>query len=165
MSKITQEYLKEHFSYHKDGYLIRKKYLGGPKVTIVRGSKSSSKYLSTRILGKSVLMHRMIFLLLKGWLPEFLDHKDQNRHNNRIENLRPSTKKFNCFHRKVSSKSTSKVRGVDFHKAHGTWRGRVVVDGKSIHIASSKNKKYVVDKVVAFQQIRLNQLLDKNPKK
>jgi hypothetical protein len=68
----------------------------GPRC-VVRGTPMVNGYLGTgvRFEGKirRVLMHRMVFLLAHGYLPETVDHINGNRADNRIENLRAANKR------------------------------------------------------------------------
>lgn len=63
----------------------------GPR-GLVQGTLLGKGYLGTgiRFEGKirRVLMHRMVFLLKHGYLPETVDHINGNRADNRVENLR-----------------------------------------------------------------------------
>ncbi len=158
---MTYEYLKEHFRYHRSGYLIRIKFGSGPRHVIVKGTPNSTGYRTINVRGKSALIHRAIFLLVKGWLPKALDHKDRDKSNNRIGNLRPASQEINCHNRSVSKNTVSGVRGVTFKKDKKLWRGRLTVSGRSIHICSSKNKTKVIRRVRAAQRAVLETLLSK----
>ena len=68
----------------------------GPR-GVVTGTLIGGGYLGTgiRVDGKTmrVLMHRMVFLLAHGYLPETVDHINGDRSDNRIENLRAADKR------------------------------------------------------------------------
>lgn len=100
------------------------------------GAVNSSGAMCLSLDGKSYLNHRIIFAMHHGYLPEFVDHVDGNRLNNRIENLRDATKTENGQNSKRSKANTSGVKGVDLHE--GKWRARVVVNGKSKHVGNYK---------------------------
>lgn len=96
------------------------------------GSINLSGAMCLKLDGKNLLNHRVIFAMHHGYMPEFVDHADGNRLNNKIENLRDATKTENGQNSKRSKANTSGVKGVDFHD--GKWRARVVVNGLSKHV-------------------------------
>lgn len=64
---------------------------------LVTGTLMANGYLGTGIRHdgkiKRVLMHRLVFLLAHGYLPETVDHINGNRADNRVENLRAADKR------------------------------------------------------------------------
>ena len=62
--------------------------------------------------GKKYLVHRAIFLLTNGYLPEMVDHKDQDKVNNLPENLREATRSENSMNTGVRKDNTTGVKGV-----------------------------------------------------
>ncbi len=83
----------------------------------------------------------MIFLYHHGYLPEFVDHINQNKLDNRIENLRAcSYKGENASNSKRRSDNTSGHRGVTWHKASGKWMSSVFFKGKRYHLGVFENK-------------------------
>lgn len=142
----TQKWMREHFSYNKNGFLIRKKYMGGPtyKGQKIEGCFSpTSGYKSISLCNRRYLIHRIIFLHQKGFLPEFLDHKNHNRLDNRIENLRPLTKQLNCFHRKVTCGNLSGVRGLSYRKNKNLWQG--IVQFKGIRLQKMSKDRELIE--------------------
>lgn len=61
-------------------------------------------------------LHRLIFLLLKGYLPKLIDHDDGDQSNNSIENLREGTHKTNSYNLRISLNNTSGYKGVSRSK-------------------------------------------------
>ena len=70
---------------------------------------------------------------------ECVDHKDNNKTNNHISNLRFATAKQNSQNRKLSSRNTSNVKGVTWKKSHKKWQARIKIDGIQIHIGYYDN--------------------------
>ena len=70
---------------------------------------------------------------------ECVDHKNNDRTNNDISNLRFATANENQQNRKLSSNNTSKVKGVSFHKRAKKWRAQIKIDGISIYIGLFDN--------------------------
>jgi hypothetical protein len=89
---ISQEYLKENYIY-KDGKLISK--VKNKPIGTINGRG----YYIVGINNKSYRVHRLIFLYHHGYLPSLIDHKDRNRLNNCIENLREATSSQNNHNR------------------------------------------------------------------
>jgi hypothetical protein len=88
---FTQEQAHELFDY-KDGVLywkVRPAY--NIKKNSRAGSRHHSNYIYISINKSSIAEHRIIFLMHHGYLPEQVDHIDNDRTNNRIENLRKAT--------------------------------------------------------------------------
>ena len=111
---------KERFFY-KDGVLFWK---NGPKKGKKAGHKDKNGYSAVRITfsykqSKLFLLHRVIFGICHGYIPNIIDHIDRNPENNKVENLRPSDKKLNSINTGLSVKNKSGVKGVVFYK--GKW--------------------------------------------
>ena len=54
--------------------------------------------------------------------------------NNNIINLRWATRQENTRYSKLSSKNTSGIKGVSFHKKTKKWRAQIKVGEKRIHL-------------------------------
>jgi len=68
------------------------------------------------------MLHRLAFLYMTGSFPKNdVDHKDSNGLNNKWVNLRESTYSQNAKNRLLNSNSTSKIKGVSFHKKNKKW--------------------------------------------
>ncbi len=97
------------------------------KVGTPVGSLSSNGYVKTNTKGKDILLHRAIFFAHHGYLPEFIDHINGDKADNRIENLRPATKAENTQNSKKQNRNTSGYKNVHFHKSK--WRVMLTIDG------------------------------------
>ena len=56
-----------------------------------------------------------------------IDHIDNDKANNNINNLRVVTAQQNCFNRKTT-------KGYYWYQSRNKWRSVIVVNGKSIHL-------------------------------
>ena len=130
---ITQLDVVKNFTY-KDGHLYWKRPRLGIQVNDQAGSVDTKCYLRIRFNGKKYLNHRLIFLMHYGHLPEMLDHIDNNPLNNRIENLRPATRKENGYNRSVQKNNNSGYKNVYWHKQAKRW---------SVTITFNKKIKYI----------------------
>jgi hypothetical protein len=59
-----------------------------------------------------------------------VDHIDNNKLNNKLNNLQLTTNRINSTKDRVGP--TSKFIGVGFHKSTNKWRSRIQIDGKNI---------------------------------
>ena len=139
---ITQQQVINLFDYDQNtGNLIRRTrpayrvHIGD----IAGGISSDTGYMITKIDGKQYLNHRIVFLHQKGYLPKFLDHKDCDRLNNRIGNLRECTSSENSQNRKISENNSSGVKGVYWEKKRNKWRAQVCIKGAHYHLGRFNN--------------------------
>ena len=61
-------------------------------------------------------LHRLIYLLHKGYLPKVVDHKDGDQTNNNINNLRESDYKRNSYNLRIPVNNTTGYKGVSKSK-------------------------------------------------
>jgi hypothetical protein len=87
-----------------------------------------------KINQKAHLAHRLVFLYHRGYLPEFIDHIDQNKLNNKIENLREITNSENQHNKGLNRNNSSGYKGVSWKRNHKKWRAGVQVNKKEIHL-------------------------------
>lgn len=98
--------------------------------------------------------HRLAWLYVNGtWPSSDLDHKDGNRDNNSITNLRLATKTQNQANRKRSISNKSGYKGVVFRSENARrlkpWRAIIGHCGRSItigHFGTAKEAHAAYDK-------------------
>lgn len=129
---ITQKQVRKLFDYNPEtGILTNKIYRGGGTVVGgISGSINGAGYLCTKIKCISYRIHRICFLHYHGYLPSRIDHKDTNKLNNKILNLRKCTLQQNAHNSKTRKDNTSGVKGVTWCKGLGKWAARIRVDGE-----------------------------------
>lgn len=130
---MNYEIAHEHFRY-EDGALYWKVNVKGRKSGDRIGSLRPDGYRRLMLNGKLFFEHRIIFLMHNGFLPEFIDHIDGNRANNRIENLREATKQQNGFNQKIAKRNISGVKGVCWIKKRNKWLVQLMINYKCKHI-------------------------------
>ena len=139
MRDLTVDLLKHLFEYDKEtGKLYWKMSKGTAKKGNVVGCDNGRGYLRASINSKLYLVHRLVFLMHKGYLPAVLDHIDGNSRNNRIENLRPASKSQNQHNRKTGKNNTSGFKGVSYNKKAAKFRARISHLNKSIFLGLYK---------------------------
>ena len=130
---MTQQDFIDRFEY-RDGKLFYKKTEGCmPKGSEV-GTVCKGGYLKTLIKRKPYRLHRIIFMMHHGYLPEFLDHIDGNPANNRIENLRPATASENNLNRGKHKRNTSGYKGVTWVSTHNCYSVRIAIGNKRLFL-------------------------------
>lgn len=129
MTQLTQEVVKTHFEY-KDGFLYWIKCNSNRVAPGKRVDSFDSKgYIQVMLFGKRQRAHRLIYLYHHGVLPEFLDHIDGNRGNNKIDNLRPCTLNQNQHNRKSRTSNITGVKNVSWDKKMKSWSVSLNVNG------------------------------------
>ena len=104
--------------YYKEGKLIR--FKDNKEV----GWLSNNGYLCVDIDYEKFLVHRLIWALHYDEVPDMLDHKDRNKLNNNINNLRPADKSLNSLNRELRSDNKSGKAGVTYCKRTGRYEVR-----------------------------------------
>lgn len=104
--------LREFFDY-LDGYLYWRVSTGGE----LKGARAGCLdrrygYIRIGFKGSDYFAHRLIWVWHFGANERFIDHKNQNKADNRIENLRPATKAHNEWHVTKRRHNTTGFKGV-----------------------------------------------------
>ena len=137
---LTQEEAHRLFEY-KDGMLLWKiKPARRVSVGDVVGSRNDKGYQNIVIKGKQWGVHKVIFLMHHGYLPEVIDHVNGLPNDNRIQNLRAATQKKNNQNQRFAKHNTSGVKGVSFHKKTGKWRCSLSTDNKTKQVTCFASK-------------------------
>ena len=87
----------------------------------------SNRYAATRLRGQLWLMHDLIMQWAKGKTPKGteVDHRDRNKLNNRLRNLRYATSSQNHANVLKRSNNTSGYKGVFWHKGASKWMAQI----------------------------------------
>lgn len=109
---------------YRSGDLIRKQRASNRVAGSVATSNVGNGYLRVKVNGEAYYAHRVVFQMHHGWCPEFVDHINGDKKDNRIENLRPATKKQNQQNHGLCAKNTSGVKGVTWCKARKKWQAQ-----------------------------------------
>lgn len=128
---LTQARLKELVHY-KDGHLYWKDYRANNKIKPGdRLGRIKDGYIQCCIDGRRYYEQNLVWLYHKGvWPTTILDHRDTNRSNNEIDNLREATRQQNAFNRSGCKKSTSKYKGVSWNTKEGKWVAQACINYK-----------------------------------
>jgi hypothetical protein len=83
-------------------------------------------------------MHQEVIKVPKGMI---IDHINRYGMDNRSANLRPATHSQNmCNRKKFSIPSSSKYKGVSWHKGSLKWQAKIRFERKLIHLGTFKNE-------------------------
>lgn len=132
-SDITQATCLELFVY-SNGKLYNKvtRSSRAVKGTEAGGSSGVKAYLRIKIGGHNYAVHRLIYFMQHGYMPELVDHINGDKLDNHITNLRACTNTENSYNSAVNYSSCSGVKGATWDK--GKWRMRIQARGKSYHL-------------------------------
>jgi hypothetical protein len=146
----TKERLSELFEYVDGGMLRRRVSAGNQKAgTVTSGKKEECGYCRILVDGGHYLFHRIVWRLIYGDEPEFIDHINNIRNDNRIENLRRVDKSSNSQHQLMQINNSSGFFGVSWYKRHEKWRVGICVNSKSITVGYYGSIK---DAVLAYNE-------------
>lgn len=112
------------------------------------GSKNNKGYYTTIIsyndLRCNMKVHTIVWILNKGCYPDnMLDHKDRNKSNNLIENLRLADAHLNNLNTPPHPNKSSQYKRVSFYKAKSKWHVKYRLNNIDHHIG------YFVDELEA----------------
>lgn len=133
---LNQEELKQYLEYREGVLYWKRKSSAASRILVgaKAGSLSGTGRLQTIFKGKSYLNHRLIYLYHYGDIPTYIDHIDRNPLNNRIENLRPSTRSQNGINANLRTDNISSLKGISFFKKTGKFRAQIKFEGRKFHL-------------------------------
>lgn len=113
-------------------------------------SKYKNGYGRVSVNQKEYLIHRIIWLMEYKLFPIEIDHKDRNKLNNKLSNLREVTRTENNHNKIIQINNTSGAVGVDYRKERNRWRARIdnkligyfITKEEAIAAYNNKNKTY-----------------------
>lgn len=108
----------------------------------IAGSRRKDGYIEIRLVGTSYLAHRLAWLHHYGSWPELdVDHKDRDKGNNRIANLRPATIVENRRNSSIKADNASGIKGVSWDAVLGKWRAQIGLNGTTKYIGIFESKE------------------------
>ena len=140
MRDLTVDLLNHLFEYDKEtGNLIWKIQNQGARKGSIAGALRPDGRYQIAINKKLYLTHRLVFLMHKGYLPEILDHINNDAGDNRIENLRAASRSQNAYNSKLASNNKSGYKGVFWLKENKKWRAGITFNKKAIYLGCFDN--------------------------
>ncbi len=163
--ELTQKYLLDNFTYREDGNLIRKSGggVGRARAGDVLGTAkpTSVGYKTTLILGKLQQVHRIIFFFHKGFMPEYIDHDDGDKTNNRIDNLLDTTQSANIF----KSSRIPKYGYAGVYPQGKKWYAKIQIDNVQTRLGTFETKEDAIEARMEAEMEHYGRYSRDNPKK
>ena len=117
---LDLDYVRSAYRYDPDtGILFYAESAGCRKAGDTVGWEDGG-YLKTKVNRKKVPVHRLIWFIVYGEMPEIIDHINGNRTDNRLCNLRNVDAVGNARNTKVNKANTSGIMGVSWYR-NKTW--------------------------------------------
>ena len=108
---------------YKDGRLYRK----GREITTIH----NTGYKVLTIKNQQYSVHRIVFLMHHGYLPEIVDHINGDQLDNHIENLRAADHTLNMINAKRRKDNKAGLKGLSWQEKNSRWRCYITHNGKS----------------------------------
>ena len=151
--KPIPEDIGEHLKLMPDGSIIR-------TTNPVRGNRTKGKridnlniqsgYMQLRLGDRMYRAHRVVWFLHYGEQPpEYIDHINGDRTDNRPENLRKACHSTNMANAKRRSSNTSGVKGVQ--RSGNKWIGSVGFKGERHYVGPFTD---IAEAEIAVRQLR-----------
>jgi hypothetical protein len=137
--KLTAARLKELLDYDPATGIFRwrKATSKFSRVTlgVIAGALSPAGYRHIKIDGRVYQGHRLAWQYVYGEGPDGdLDHKDRNRDNNSIANLRLANDSQNQANSHHHVRNSSGFKGVCWNKKSCKWQSGIKRNGRSLHL-------------------------------
>ena len=120
--------------------------IGYEKVNLCNNFKKAS----------SMRIHRLVALsfLIKPEGKEYVDHINNNKTDNRLENIRWCSNKENMQNQKIRKNNTSSAKGVSYNTRKNRWETYIQANGKKTRIGYFKN----LDDAIIARKAKANEL-------
>lgn len=140
---LTAEKLRTLVEYDESTGLFTWKYVDGARPCVnsrkagkTAGSLHSEGYLTINIDRRNLYAHRLAWLYFYGeWPRGIIDHINGNRRDNRISNLRDTTRSVNVQnYRSAAKNSKSGLLGAYYHKKSGKFKPEITISGVRLRL-------------------------------
>lgn len=94
-------------------------------------------YLQVKVNSKAYLVHRICYYMHTGEQPEYIDHLNKVRSDNRFINFRSCTHAENMKNKSDYSNNLTGDRNISYHIRDGVYEVKFRVDGKQHYVGRS----------------------------
>jgi hypothetical protein len=127
--------LSRYIKHFRGGKRLLKERILKPRLTHNTGDGYYMVYLYNG-KGKNHLVHKLVARAFLNHIPSgkeyVIDHKDFDRTNNHLSNLKIITQRENTNRKHL--KHSSKYTGVSFYKINSKWRASIGINGMQKHL-------------------------------
>jgi hypothetical protein len=102
---------------------------------------NKKRYWNGYVNGVPYLAHRVIWKIVFGVEPDFIDHINGDPKDNRLSNLRSVDYQNNYKNVGLSTRNTSQIMGIHWHSTNKRWTANIRVEGRLIHLGSFESKE------------------------
>lgn len=102
------------------------------------GSYRKDGYLQVKVSSKAYLVHHICYYMHTGEMPEYIDHLNKIRSDNRFINLRSCTHAENMKNKSDYSNNITGERNISYHSRDCVYEVKFKVDGKQHYVGRSK---------------------------
>ena len=121
----------------------------------VAGSLHGTGYRNIEINNKTYSEHRLAwFYCFQEWPELELDHINNIKHDNRLDNLREATHSQNMFNKEVANNNKSGYTGVSLYH-NGRWKASIGINGKPKHIGYYSTKEEAAEAYEKFKHANI----------
>lgn len=112
------------------------------KERILKQTSDKKGYLYVALKGKKIRVHQLVAIAFLNHKPcglkYVVDHINDVKFDNRLENLQVVTNRFNI--RKTQGSGSSQYKGVHWCKTSSRWISSIRINGKRNRLGSFKNE-------------------------
>lgn len=102
----------------------------------VAGALQPDGYRQIKIHNRPMLAHRLAWAIHYGAWPDCVGHIDEDLSNNRILNLRSTSRQICQRNQKRHSRNTSGRTGVSWSRVRSVWTAQIKIGEKSFYLGS-----------------------------